>query len=430
MHTQLCYHQPAYLLNAVRLLPPTGPIRATIPLASSKSESNRALILDALTGFRCNLQNLSTARDTQTMIRLLKSDDRNDGPQTADVLDAGTTMRFLTAYFSITGQPKIMTGTPRMCERPIGILVDALRTLGADITYLKNDGYPPLQLNGFRASGENHLSIRGDVSSQYISALLMIAPMLPGGLALHLTGAIGSRPYIEMTIEQMAYFGADVRADWDQKTITVAPKLYTPKPYQVESDWSGASYWYSVVALSSDEATTIELLGLKAKSLQGDSAIVDITRPLGVESTFTDTGVTLTKRSAEPSLTWDFTDCPDLAQTVAVCAAVNQVSLTLTGIESLKIKETDRVAALQAELQKIGAELVEVEPGHRYEIRPVASNLPSTPVITTYDDHRMAMAFAPVAMQREIVIEEPGVVAKSYPSFWDDMARVVTVEFS
>jgi 3-phosphoshikimate 1-carboxyvinyltransferase len=185
-----------------------------------------------------------------------------------------------------------------------------------------------------------------------------------------------------------------------------------------------------VVALSPDEATTIELLGLKAKSLQGDSAIVDIMQPLGVESTFTDTGVILTKRPAEPSLAWDFTDCPDLAQTVAVCAAVNHVSLTLTGIESLKIKETDRVAALQTELQTIGAELVEVEPGHRYEIRPLANNVSSISTIATYDDHRMAMAFAPVAMQREIVILEPGVVAKSYPSFWDDMARVVTVKFS
>ena len=434
-------------MNTVRLLPPTGPVRATIPLASSKSESNRALILDALTGFGCDLQNLSTARDTQTMIRLLKSDDL-----TADVLDAGTTMRFLTAYFGITGQRKIMTGTPRMCERPIGILVDALRTLGADVTYLKNDGYPPLQLNGFRASGQNQLSIRGDVSSQYISALLMIAPLLPDGLILHLTGSIGSRPYIAMTIEQMRYFGADVRTDWDEKSITVAPKPYTPKPYQVESDWSGASYWYSVVALSPDPTrnggdagtpwsqsagadiperyrpTEIELLGLKEKSLQGDSAIVDIMRSLGVESTFTETGVRLTKRPAESALTWDFTDCPDLAQTVAVCAAVNRVSLTLTGIESLKIKETDRVLALQTELQKIGAALIEVEPNHRYEVRSLTHNVPLVPQIHTYDDHRMAMAFAPVAMQREIVIEEPGVVAKSYPSFWDDMARVVTVE--
>jgi 3-phosphoshikimate 1-carboxyvinyltransferase len=411
-------------MNAVKLIPPTGSVRATIPLASSKSESNRALIIDALTDFQCNLQNLSTARDTQTMIRLLKSTDA-----TADVLDAGTTMRFLTAYFAVTGQSKKMTGTPRMCERPIGILVDALRKLGADITYLNNEGYPPLQINGFtKTAGTDRISIRGDVSSQYISALLMIAPTLPNGLTLELTGPIGSRPYIEMTLEQMIYFGAKVTADWEAKTINVDAKPYTPGPYTIESDWSGASYWYSVAALAEDEASEIELLGLKEKSLQGDSAIVDIMRPLGVDSTFTDTGVKLTKRPTEPSLSWDFTHCPDLAQTVAVCAAMKGVTLTLTGIESLKIKETDRVAALQAELQKIGAELVEVEPNYQYIVRRLKT-IPTIPAtIETYDDHRMAMAFAPVAMQQSIIIEEPGVVAKSYPSFWDDMARILSVE--
>ncbi|WP_460945351.1 3-phosphoshikimate 1-carboxyvinyltransferase [Spirosoma daeguense] len=416
-------------MNAARLTPLAtltnpGLVQATIPLASSKSESNRALIIDALTGFQCDLTNLSTARDTQTMIRLLKSDDA-----TADVLDAGTTMRFLTAYFSITGKQKIMTGTPRMCERPIGILVDALRTLGADITYLKNEGYPPLQLNGFNPSSTNRVSIRGDVSSQYISALLMIAPMLPDGLTLELTGAIGSRPYMEMTIEQMIYFGADVQADWDAKIITVAPKPYIPQSYAIESDWSGASYWYSVAALAKDETAEINLLGLKPKSLQGDSAIVDIMRSLGVESTFNETGVRLTKGKAEESLAWDFTDCPDLAQTVAVCAAVKDITLRLTGIESLKIKETDRVAALQAELQKLGAELVELETNHLYEVHRLEGSHSVPATIATYDDHRMAMAFAPVVMREEIIIDEPRVVDKSYPSFWDDLAQVATVEF-
>ncbi|GAB3751094.1 3-phosphoshikimate 1-carboxyvinyltransferase [Spirosoma pomorum] len=417
-------------LTAVRLTPAAGPVQAEIPLASSKSESNRALLIDALSGFQCDLKNLSTARDTQTMIRLLQADRQSPTGvlTTADVLDAGTTMRFLTAYFSVTGRHKIMTGTPRMCERPIGILVDALRTLGADVTYLKNDGYPPMQLNGFTASGVNQVSIRGDVSSQYISALLMVGATLPQGLTLQLTGAVGSRPYIEMTMAQMVYFGADVQANWEAKTITVAPTPYVGKSYQIESDWSGASYWYSVLALAQDKSATIDLLGLKEKSLQGDSAIVDIMRSLGVESTFTETGVRLTKRPTEASLSWDFTDCPDLAQTVAVAAGVLGVPLTLTGIESLKIKETDRVAALQAELQKLGVELVEVETNHRYEVRKLADVTTDTvPQIETYDDHRMAMAFAPVAMQREIIIEEPGVVAKSYPSFWDDMARVATV---
>lgn len=408
-------------LTTVRLTPPAGPVRATIPLASSKSESNRALIINALTDFRSEVQNLASARDTQTMIRLLNS---SDG--TADVLDAGTTMRFLTAYFAATGQQKILTGTPRMCERPIGLLVESLRSLGADISYLNNDGYPPLRINGFTPSGANRIAIRGDVSSQYISALLMIAPTLPTGLTIELMGAVGSRPYIEMTIEQMRHFGAEVETDWDTQTLTVAPKPYTPTTFAVESDWSGASYWYSVVALA-EEGSELELLGLKARSLQGDSAIAEIMRPLGVESTFTERGVILTKIPAQDSLTWDYTGCPDLAQTVAVCAAMKGIPHTLTGIESLKIKETDRVLALQTELKKVGAELVEIETKSRYEVRSTLQPATSTP-IATYDDHRMAMAFAPVAMRWEVVIEEPGVVAKSYPSFWEDFRLVAEVE--
>lgn len=360
------------------------------------------------------------------MIRLLKS-----GDETADVLDAGTTMRFLTAYFAVTGQQKILTGTPRMCERPIGLLVEALRALGADITYLKNDGYPPLRVNGFVSSGATRIAIRGDVSSQYISALLMIAPTLPTGLTIELTGAIGSRPYIEMTIEQMRHFGASIETDWTAQTLTVSPQTYTPTTFAVESDWSGASYWYSVVALA-DEGSELELLGLKSHSLQGDSAIAAIMRPLGVESTFTDRGVLLTKIPAATSLAWDYTGCPDLAQTVAVCAAMKGIPHTLTGIESLKIKETDRVTALQTELKKVGAELVETEPNTRYEVRPLNSFPLSSflPSIHTYDDHRMAMAFAPVAMRQSVIIEEPGVVAKSYPSFWDDFALVAGVKLA
>lgn len=411
-------------MTTVHLTPPVGPVRAIIPLASSKSESNRALIINALTGFKGEVLNLASARDTQTMIRLLKSTD-----ETADVLDAGTTMRFLTAYFAATGQQKILTGTPRMCERPIGLLVDALRTLGADITYLKNDGYPPLKINGFAPAKNNRIAIRGDVSSQYISALLMIAPTLPTGLTIELTGAIGSRPYIEMTIEQMRHFGASIQTDWTAQTITVAPQPYIPTTFTVESDWSGASYWYSVVALA-EEGSELELLGLKTQSLQGDSAIAAIMRSLGVESTFTERGVILTKIPAEASLIWDYTGCPDLAQTVAVCAAMKGIPHTLTGIESLKIKETDRVLALQTELKKVGAELVETERDTQYEVRSLSSFPPfsSLPQIHTYDDHRMAMAFAPVAMRQPVIIEEPDVVAKSYPSFWDDFGLVAGVE--
>lgn len=409
-------------MKSILVHPPQKEIRAEIKLAASKSECNRALIINALTGFQCDLSNISEARDSQTMLRLLQSEDA-----VADVIDAGTTMRFLTAYFTVTNQQKLMTGTPRMCERPIGILVDALRILGAEIEYQNVAGYPPMQLKGFHYSGENKLNIRGDVSSQYISALLLIAPSLPEGLTINLEGEVGSRPYIEMTLKQMEHFGIKYSADWEANVLIVEPGTYQPHPYAIESDWSGASYWYSIVALAAD--AEVELLGLKQNSLQGDSAIVDIMAQLGVESTYTERGVLLKKIPAAKAIAWDFTNCPDLAQTVAVCCAVKNIHLTLTGIESLKIKETDRVFALQEELKKLGAELNEVEKDQKYEVvRKTDWQQSSTPSIFTYDDHRMALAFAPVGMVQDIIIEEPGVVVKSYPGYWKDLATVTTWE--
>ncbi|MDJ1499302.1 3-phosphoshikimate 1-carboxyvinyltransferase [Xanthocytophaga agilis] len=402
-------------MDFIRLHHPTGKINTTIQLASSKSESNRSLVINALSGGKGTLTNLSEARDTQTMQRLLASND-----QIWDVLDAGTTMRFLTAYAAITNQEKIMTGTARMCERPIGLLVDALRVLGATIDYVKQEGYPPIHIKGFQFSGKSHIQIRGDVSSQYISALLMIAPLLPEGLQLELTGVIGSRPYIEMTLRQMEAFG--VYHEWNGNIIRVKPQTYQPTSYQVESDWSGASYWYSIVALA--EEAEIELLGLKENSLQGDSHIAEIMVPLGVTSTFTKRGVLLKKITAQPSIVVDFSDCPDLAQTVAVCCAAKGIEAEFTGIESLKIKETDRVKAIQNELGKFNGELIEVEINHKYKIpKPVLQDNHTPVRIHTYDDHRMAMAFAPLGLQRETVIEHPNVVVKSYPGFWDDLRK-------
>ena len=389
-----------------------------IPLPSSKSESNRALIINALAHGKDNLSNLAEARDTQTMMRLLASDDA-----IADVIDAGTTMRFLTAYFAVTGQHKTMTGTPRMCERPIGILVDALRSLGADIQYTNKEGYPPLKLKGFHFSGNNHLQIRGDVSSQYISAILMIAPLLPEGLVLEITGELGSKPYIEMTLKQMEAFGVKISRDWENMTLTVPAQKYEPIPYAIESDWSGASYWFSVVALAENEDAELELLGLKENSLQGDSVITDIMSHLGVKSEYTGRGFKLTKISADTALEWDFTNCPDLAQTVCVVASAKKVPLTLTGIESLKVKETDRIVALQNELAKTGTKLEEIETNHKYLLTPSPVLLTPTS-IHTYDDHRMAMAFAPLALLMDIVIEEPDVVVKSYPSFWKHFEKI------
>jgi 3-phosphoshikimate 1-carboxyvinyltransferase len=412
-------------LDQIRLFPIQHSFQEIIPLPASKSESNRSLILNALAGGPLsNLSNLAEARDTQTMIRLLSQKDE----EVADVLDAGTTMRFLTAFYSVSGEKKRMTGTARMCERPIGILVNALKELGADIQYENKVGYPPLLLGGFDYSGTRTISIRGDVSSQFISALIMLAPTLPGGLHLKITGSLGSKPYIEMTLAQMKHFGISSKVDWSLGEIEIEAQEYKSIPFAVESDWSGASYWYSMVALSPFEDTSLELLGLKENSLQGDSKIKSIMEPLGVKSTFNGRGYLLTKCPSRESASWDFTDCPDLAQTICVVATAKNITFTLSGIESLKVKETDRVLALQNELAKIGGLLVEIENNHLYTVSGDFSKRQVCPSIETYDDHRMAMAFAPLGLLCELIIKEPRVVDKSYPSFWDHVHKILRTD--
>lgn len=394
-------------------LSPHSSIPATaVQLPASKSESNRALIIAALCPEKAVLENLSEARDTQTMLRLLGSDATE-----MDVLDAGTTMRFLTAYFAVTGREKIMTGTPRMQQRPIGLLVDALRALGANIAYLKEEGYPPLKISGPFRQQSPLLRIRGDVSSQYISALLMTAPALPLGLELELSGKTGSRPYIEMTLQLMERFG--VKAHWEGNTITVpAGQAYTAASYTVESDWSGASYWLSFTALAKE--ADISLLGLRPDSLQGDIRVLDIMKEVGVGHRWEEGRLQLHKQEAAREISVDFTHCPDLAQTVAVACAAKGIKGFFTGLESLRIKETDRIAALQQQLAKIGARLTEPQTGH-WELHP-SEKLPEERVfIDTYEDHRMAMAFAPLSTRLPLQIEEPEVVNKSYPRFWQNM---------
>jgi 3-phosphoshikimate 1-carboxyvinyltransferase len=379
-----------------------------IPLPASKSESNRVLIIDALTVGENQLSNLAEARDTQTMISLLKGD-----PEVFDVLDAGTTMRFLTAYAAVTNKYKTITGTPRMCERPIGILVDALRTIGARVNYIKNEGFPPLQIQGFDHQISKKLSIRGDVSSQFISAILMIAPVLPQGLEVEITGKIGSRTYIQMTLELMRQFG--IEYTWKDNIISVGPQEYQPTAYAVESDWSGASYWFSLLACA--DQGEILLRGLKKDSLQGDAKIVGIMDHLGIQSEFNENGVTLRKKKVDGLTSYDFTHCPDLAQTVALTCALLGQSSQFTGLESLRIKETDRILALQQELAKIHASLVEGENGN-FTLLP-SEGVPDQVFINTYDDHRMAMAFMPLATKTEVTFEDREVVNKSYPSFWN-----------
>ncbi len=385
--------------------------RVHIPLPSSKSESNRALVIDALTEGENILKNLAEARDTQTMIRLLRTN-----PAVFDVLDAGTTMRFLTAFVAVTNQQKVMTGTARMCQRPIGILVDALRSLGAEIHYLGVEGYPPLALKGLPEQLTNQISIRGDVSSQYISALLMIAPVLPQGLELKLEGKVVSRTYIEMTLELMAQFG--IVYSWEENSIKISPQTYQSTQFTVESDWSGASYWFSLLACADEGSFFLE--GLKSQSLQGDAAIVEIMSHLGIRSTFQEGGLLLEKQTVTGLKEWDFTHCPDLAQTVAVTCAILGQNTVFTGLESLRIKETDRIYALQQELAKFNAELREIGTG-TFQVIPSVT-MPRIVQIYTYDDHRMAMAFMPLVTKTVVHIEDPEVVNKSYPSFWKQVA--------
>jgi 3-phosphoshikimate 1-carboxyvinyltransferase len=379
-----------------------------IPLPSSKSESNRVLIIDALTEGQNQIHNLAEARDTQTMIRLLQTN-----PPIFDVLDAGTTMRFLTAFAAATNQNKIMTGTPRMCQRPIGILVEALRSIGAEIHYMNEEGFPPLAIHGMKEQTQKRVKIRGDVSSQYISAMLMIAPTLPLGLEIELEGKVGSRTYIEMTLQLMEKFG--VSHSWEDNLISIKPQKYQSGTFSVESDWSGASYWFSLLACA-DEGTFF-LKGLKEDSLQGDSEIVTIMENFGIKSTFKEGGLLIEKQQVKGISHIDFTHCPDLAQTVAVTCAIIGQKVKFTGLESLRIKETDRIFALQQELAKFNAELKEVEPDI-FEVIPSVT-MPGEVQIHTYDDHRMAMAFIPLLTKTKVKMEDPSVVNKSYPSFWD-----------
>lgn len=395
---------------------PTSEVSCSIPLESSKSESNRALIIKALSAQGSSIENVSMARDTQTMLRLLASTD-----DVLDVIDAGTTMRFLTAYCAVTGRKATLTGTPRMCERPIGILVEALRTLGARIDYVQKEGYPPLLVHGIAEQHTNKIQVRGDVSSQFISALAMIGPILPQGLTVQLTGKVGSVPYIRMTLSMMKDFGAMVLWDEQAQEIKIQPGGYAKTQFYVESDWSGASYWYAIAALA--KKSRIELQGLKARSLQGDAAIAQILQPWGVQSEFGSHTVTLTKLATTPppETLVNFENCPDIAQTVSAIAAGLNISLRMSGVESLKIKETDRLAAMRTELAKVGVHLDEGM-DKVYSVNVTKSFRTSgIPEFDTYDDHRMAMALAPLALCSPIVIKDPSVVVKSYPTFWDHL---------
>ncbi|MES2411665.1 MAG: 3-phosphoshikimate 1-carboxyvinyltransferase [Bacteroidota bacterium] len=400
--------------------------KSTIKISGSKSETNRLLLLQALYP-NLILENTSNSDDSEVMIKALISND-----EIIDIHHAGTAMRFLTAYFSIQeGREVVLNGSSRMKERPIKILVEALRQLGAEITYEENEGFPPIRIKGKKLF-QSKVSLHANVSSQYISALLLIAPKLENGLELTLEGQITSVPYIQMTLSLLNEIG--VETSFIENKITIKPIVTLsavegpyPLSLTVESDWSSASYFYSIVALS-EIGTEITLSSYKKNSLQGDSVLAEIYQDFGVETAFNDNSVILNKAHNRQPRTnnWQLNNSPDIAQTIAVTCFGLGLGCHLTGLHTLKIKETDRLSALKNELEKFGAKVSITDDSLILE--------PSTPnfvsarneaiAIKTYQDHRMAMAFAPFALKTDIVIEEAEVVSKSYPAFWKDLKSI------
>jgi 3-phosphoshikimate 1-carboxyvinyltransferase len=407
-----------------RISKPNRRIVGEITLDGSKSISNRILIIKALCNDNFDIHKISSSKDTQTLTQLLGQKEGN----VYDAGAAGTTFRFMTAYLSLQEGTQILTGSERMKQRPIGKLVNALRSLGCNIEYLENEGYPPLKINTPKPLITNELSIAADTSSQYITALLLIAPTLKKGLRLTLEGTIVSLPYIQMTLGLMDYFG--VKHAWEGNTIIVEPQDYQAKDITVEADWSAASYYYALAAFADELDLTLN--GLFKDSLQGDAVAVEMGFHFGIDTEFTKDGLRLTKpNNPMPELfEWDFVKCPDIAQTFAVICGGVGVQGLFTGLETLFIKETDRVAALKAELAKVGVSFVKLptrfsqKSQKQYFMIDGKAEFEKIPTFPTYEDHRMAMSFAPLAMLNTVKIEDPAVVSKSYYEFWGDLQKL------
>ena len=392
--------------------------KSEIKVTGSKSETNRLLLLQALFP-NISLENTSNSDDSEVMMKALT---QNPEPEIIDIHHAGTAMRFLTAYFATQeNREVVITGSPRMKERPIKILVEALQQLRAEISYEENDGFPPIKIIGKKLS-ESKVSLPADVSSQYISALLLIAPKLENGLELTLEGKITSIPYIKMTLALLNEIG--VETTFEGNKISVEPKVNSqePKVLTVESDWSSASYFYSIVALS-QIGTEIKLSSYKENSLQGDSVLAEIYTDLGVETKFENNQITLSKSGNTnlQSVILDLNQAPDIAQTIAVTCFGLGIGCHLTGLHTLKIKETDRLEALRIELEKLGADITVTNDSLTLKISSVTER---NVAINTYNDHRMAMAFAPLALITDITINDAEVVSKSFPDFWNDLKQI------
>ncbi|MBF6627981.1 MAG: 3-phosphoshikimate 1-carboxyvinyltransferase [Proteiniphilum sp.] len=396
-----------------KILPPES-IRTTVQLPASKSISNRAIILNALSLNLHPISNLSDCEDTSVII-----DSFNSNSNVFDVKGAGTAMRFLTAFLAGMEGEWIIRGSKRMHERPIHPLVETLNALGAGIDYLDREGFPPLKIKGRPLKG-GEVYLAGDISSQFISALLMIAPLMEVGLTIHIEKNIVSRPYIDLTLGMMKEYG--VHAKWENNDITVKPQKYRAVELTVEADWSAASYWYEIVSLL--PGSEVKLKGLMKKSLQGDANVTNLFTDLGVTTEYVTDGIIIRNvKNKTKKFFHDFVNEPDLAQTFAATCCFKGIPFLFSGVQSLKIKETDRVAALITELKKLGFLLREDGKGMLEwdGERCFADNVPA---IDTYDDHRMAMALAPGAIiYKSLIVNDPAVVSKSYPNFWHDLKQ-------
>ncbi|NNT70616.1 3-phosphoshikimate 1-carboxyvinyltransferase [Flavobacterium sp. IMCC34852] len=396
--------------------------QSSISITGSKSETNRLLLLQALYP-NLVLENISNSDDSEVMaIALQNSQLATHNTQLIDVHHAGTAMRFLTAYFATQeNREVVLTGSVRMKERPIQILVEALQQLGAEITYEENKGFPPIKIKGKKLT-QSKVSLPANVSSQYISALLLIAPKLENGIELTLKGEITSVPYIKMTLALLNEIG--VETSFVGNIISVKPLSLIPYPLSltVESDWSSASYYYSIAALS-EIGTEITLSSYKQNSLQGDSTLAEIYKTFGVETIFENNSIRLRKKDNRQPTTDNFelNNSPDIAQTIAVTCFGLGIGCHLTGLHTLKIKETDRLEALKVELTKLGANVLVTNDSLTLE---PSSSITENVTIKTYQDHRMAMAFAPLALKVPVIIEEAEVVSKSYPAFWEDLKSI------
>lgn len=389
---------------------------STIYLNSSKSESNRLLIIKALSEKEITIKNLSKANDSVLLKNLLESENL----VVWDAQDAGTSFRFLTSFLAIKKEHVVLSGTERMKQRPVKVLVDALNKIGAEILYLENEGFPPIYVKGKINQVKNKLDIPGDISSQYISSLLLIAPLLEKGIEINIEEPFYSRPYVNMTLNLMNSFG--IKSEVKGNKISIKNQEFSSGSYIVESDWSAASYWYSILSIS-DDINNLTLQGLKKKSNQGDSVISELMKSFGVNTQYKEDGIVLTKIKFDTEeIELDFRDCPDLAQTILVVAAYHKIKLKVFGVESLKIKETDRLLAMKNELKKIGCDFY--EEGNYWILEKRRREIDDELSIDTYKDHRMAMAFAPLASKKSMIINDPDVVVKSYPTYWEDLKKV------